>query len=205
MTASSTCCLKKMAAVDVPDDDRATLVAALLGAYLGTLQQDLVVARAYQVEIDALGPPARARRRDALSSSRPTSAIGSSGHGGRSAAAGPALDGVPGCGVCRAAARLRCPRHRRRAGPDGARAKISRSGWGPGSPGNAAVPGCMIHEIQSASMPHRCRDERSRSVIARRSRARAHDVHRAQCRNLLSCLAALLAAPAGARQLRGAR
>jgi AcrR family transcriptional regulator len=58
--------LRKMAEVDVPDDDRSALVAGLLRAYLETLQQDLVVARAYQVEIDALGPPARARRRDAL-------------------------------------------------------------------------------------------------------------------------------------------
>ena len=58
--------LTKMAAVDVPDDDRPALTAGLLGAYLNTLQQDLVVARAYQVEIDALGLPARARRRDAL-------------------------------------------------------------------------------------------------------------------------------------------
>ncbi len=58
--------LKKMAAVEVPEDDRGRLVAGLLGAYFDTLQQDLVVARAYQVEIDALGPPARERRRDAL-------------------------------------------------------------------------------------------------------------------------------------------
>jgi AcrR family transcriptional regulator len=58
--------LIRMAAVEVPDDDRPGLVAGLIGAYLETLQQDLVVARAYQVEIDALGPPARARRRDAL-------------------------------------------------------------------------------------------------------------------------------------------
>jgi AcrR family transcriptional regulator len=58
--------LRRMAAVDVPDHNRAALTAALIGAYLETLQQDLVVARAYQVEIDALGPPARARRRDAL-------------------------------------------------------------------------------------------------------------------------------------------
>jgi AcrR family transcriptional regulator len=58
--------LRKMAAVEVPDDDRPGLVAGLLRAYLETLQQDLVVARAYQVEIDALGPPARTRRRDAL-------------------------------------------------------------------------------------------------------------------------------------------
>jgi AcrR family transcriptional regulator len=58
--------LRRMIAVDVPDDDRPALVASLIGAYLETLQADLVVARAYQVEIDALGPPARARRREAL-------------------------------------------------------------------------------------------------------------------------------------------
>ena len=58
--------LTRMAAVDIPDDDRPALTAGLIGAYLDTLQQDLVVARAYQVEIDALGPEARARRRDAL-------------------------------------------------------------------------------------------------------------------------------------------
>lgn len=57
--------LRRMAAVDIPDLGP-ELTAALIGAYLDTLQQDLVVARAYQVEIDALGPPARARRRDAL-------------------------------------------------------------------------------------------------------------------------------------------
>ena len=44
----------------------AELVNALLSAYIDTLQSDLVVARAYQVEIDALGPQARARRRDSL-------------------------------------------------------------------------------------------------------------------------------------------
>jgi AcrR family transcriptional regulator len=58
--------LAKMAEVEVSDDDRPALVVRLLGAYLETLQQDLVVARAYQVEVDALGPPARERRREAL-------------------------------------------------------------------------------------------------------------------------------------------
>jgi AcrR family transcriptional regulator len=58
--------LTRLAAVEIPHDDRPTLTAALIGAYLGTLQQDLVVARAYQVEIDALGAEARTRRRDAL-------------------------------------------------------------------------------------------------------------------------------------------
>jgi AcrR family transcriptional regulator len=38
----------------------------LLESYLGTLQQDLVVARAFQVEMDAVGREARERRRVAL-------------------------------------------------------------------------------------------------------------------------------------------
>lgn len=38
----------------------------LLGSYLGTLAQDLVVARAFQVEMDAVGREARERRRTAL-------------------------------------------------------------------------------------------------------------------------------------------
>ena len=58
--------LQKMVAVEVTPDDRPGYTAALLDAYLATLQEDLVVARAYQMEIDALGPPARARRRDSL-------------------------------------------------------------------------------------------------------------------------------------------
>jgi AcrR family transcriptional regulator len=58
--------LQRMVAVDGPEGDRVAVTVALLGAYLDALQQDLVVARAYQVEIDALGPPARARRRDSL-------------------------------------------------------------------------------------------------------------------------------------------
>src|SRR5215207_2332482 len=41
--------LRRMAAVDVPGDDRTALTRALIGAYLDTLRQDLVVARAYQV------------------------------------------------------------------------------------------------------------------------------------------------------------
>jgi AcrR family transcriptional regulator len=59
--------LVRMREVD-PDahPDRADLTRAMLGAYLETLQSDLVVAQAYQVEIDALGAPARKRRRDSL-------------------------------------------------------------------------------------------------------------------------------------------
>lgn len=41
-------------------------VDAVIAAYFGTLSADLVVARAFQVEMDAMGKPARARRREAL-------------------------------------------------------------------------------------------------------------------------------------------
>ena len=41
-------------------------VTRILIAYLTTLQSDLVVARAFQVEMDSLGPEARRRRREAL-------------------------------------------------------------------------------------------------------------------------------------------
>jgi AcrR family transcriptional regulator len=41
-------------------------MARLLESYLGTLQQDLVVARAFQVEMDAVGSEARRRRRESL-------------------------------------------------------------------------------------------------------------------------------------------
>lgn len=58
--------LARMTAVELDGMDRPQLVRALIGAYLGTMQSDLVVGRAYQVEIDALGPPARERRRDSL-------------------------------------------------------------------------------------------------------------------------------------------
>jgi AcrR family transcriptional regulator len=58
--------LTQMAAIEETGKDRATLVNEIVGTYLGTLESDLVVARAYQVEIDALGPPARERRRNAL-------------------------------------------------------------------------------------------------------------------------------------------
>ncbi|KAA1378465.1 TetR/AcrR family transcriptional regulator [Aeromicrobium fastidiosum] len=41
-------------------------VEAVLAAYFGTLSDDLVVAKAFQVEMDAMGKAARARRREAL-------------------------------------------------------------------------------------------------------------------------------------------
>ncbi len=56
----------RMNAVDVGDKTRPELVCALIRAYLETLGEDLVVARAFQVEIDALGAGARKRRRDSL-------------------------------------------------------------------------------------------------------------------------------------------
>jgi AcrR family transcriptional regulator len=58
--------LGRMNALDTVGSDRFALFRAVISTYVETLQSDLVVARAYQVEIDALGPPARERRRDAL-------------------------------------------------------------------------------------------------------------------------------------------
>jgi AcrR family transcriptional regulator len=46
--------------------DWAGCVRAFVASYLGTLQRDLVAARAFQVEMDALGRAARERRRAAL-------------------------------------------------------------------------------------------------------------------------------------------
>ena len=43
-----------------------TFVTSMLSAYLGALQEDPAVARAFLVEMDALGREARARRRSAL-------------------------------------------------------------------------------------------------------------------------------------------
>lgn len=41
-------------------------VGQVVGAYIDTLADDVVVARAFQVEMDSLGPMARQRRREAL-------------------------------------------------------------------------------------------------------------------------------------------
>jgi AcrR family transcriptional regulator len=49
-------------------DDLAQLLSAVADAYFSMLEQDLVVARAFLVEFDALGPKARERRRVALRS-----------------------------------------------------------------------------------------------------------------------------------------
>jgi AcrR family transcriptional regulator len=58
--------LSRMTAIDTTQSDRTALVHAVINAYLEAMQSDSVVARAYQVEIDALGPPARERRRNSL-------------------------------------------------------------------------------------------------------------------------------------------
>lgn len=58
--------LQRLAAAGTPDMGWHAYVAAVIEAYLGTLQLDLVVARAFQVELDALGRPARRRRRESL-------------------------------------------------------------------------------------------------------------------------------------------
>jgi AcrR family transcriptional regulator len=58
--------LRRVTDVDTAGKDRPQLVREILAAYLDTLQDDLVVARAYQVEIDALGTVARHHRRDSL-------------------------------------------------------------------------------------------------------------------------------------------
>jgi AcrR family transcriptional regulator len=47
-------------------DDRTEWVASTIEAYLGTLQTDIVVAKAFQLEMDAAGAEARKRRREAL-------------------------------------------------------------------------------------------------------------------------------------------
>ncbi len=45
---------------------RSLLIASMVAAYLGVLQEDLVAARAIQLEMDALGREARKRRRQVL-------------------------------------------------------------------------------------------------------------------------------------------
>ena len=58
--------LGRLAAAGRGHTDWEAFLAALVEAYLGTLHEDLVVARAFQVEMDAAGAPARERRRAAL-------------------------------------------------------------------------------------------------------------------------------------------
>lgn len=58
--------VEELASYDLFGKDWENSVAAFIAAYLRTLQKDLVVARAFQVEMDALGRAGRKRRRDAL-------------------------------------------------------------------------------------------------------------------------------------------
>ena len=58
--------LSKVTAVLDSDAGWPAWIGAVLGAYLGTLQADRVVAVAYQVEMDAAGAAARRLRRQAL-------------------------------------------------------------------------------------------------------------------------------------------
>lgn len=59
--------LTHMMSTPVEETDRITIVTGLISSYLDTLQKDLVVARAYQVQIDAMGIKAREQRRLSLS------------------------------------------------------------------------------------------------------------------------------------------
>ncbi|MEV0900405.1 TetR/AcrR family transcriptional regulator [Actinoplanes sp. NPDC049802] len=58
-------CLERLSKVD-SSGDWADCVRGLVTAYLGTLHSDLASARAFQVEMDALGREARGRRRAAI-------------------------------------------------------------------------------------------------------------------------------------------
>jgi AcrR family transcriptional regulator len=58
--------LARVIAAVGPADDLDTFMLGLIGGYVETLQQDLVVARAFQIEMDAVGQHARERRRQAL-------------------------------------------------------------------------------------------------------------------------------------------
>lgn len=57
---------ERMLAAITEREDWQVLVRDVIGAYLGTLSADPVVGRAFQVEMDTLGRPARERRRGAL-------------------------------------------------------------------------------------------------------------------------------------------
>jgi AcrR family transcriptional regulator len=58
--------VRRMREGQMPSESWREYVRIALEAYLGALEDDLVVARAFQVEMDALGAGARERRRDAL-------------------------------------------------------------------------------------------------------------------------------------------
>lgn len=57
---------ERFAAAVTPTGDTESLITSMVAAYLGVLQEDLVAARAIQVETDALGREARKRRRRSL-------------------------------------------------------------------------------------------------------------------------------------------
>ncbi len=58
--------LGRLAAVTDNDRSWQEYVEAVMAAYFDALSADLVVARAFQVELDGMGRPARERRRNAL-------------------------------------------------------------------------------------------------------------------------------------------
>jgi AcrR family transcriptional regulator len=58
--------LERIVATDGEGRTWEEYVTAVVGSYFGALSQDLVVARAFQVEMDSLGELARQRRREAL-------------------------------------------------------------------------------------------------------------------------------------------
>ncbi|CAB4916287.1 unannotated protein [freshwater metagenome] len=58
--------IARLTGLDVEGMSRPRIAAELVDTYLDVMQQDVVVARAFQVEIDALGAPARERRRTSL-------------------------------------------------------------------------------------------------------------------------------------------
>jgi AcrR family transcriptional regulator len=58
--------LERIAERTAPSTDWNSFITGLVDGYLATLSQDVVVARAFQVEMDAIGPEARNRRRAAL-------------------------------------------------------------------------------------------------------------------------------------------
>lgn len=58
--------LERIVATDAEGSTWEEYVTAIVDSYFGALQQDLVVARAFQVEMDSLGEVARQRRREAL-------------------------------------------------------------------------------------------------------------------------------------------
>ena len=85
-----------------------SVIRGLVGGYLDTLCQDLVVARAFQVELDAIGPAARRQRREALVlfADHHPHAAGAPASDRSDACAGQAR-GVPRCAV-HAARQLAC-------------------------------------------------------------------------------------------------